>query len=1241
MLSCFHLLQHSFQGRRRIAILASLVFGLLAVLSPGASAQQLTGSLSGIAYDSSGAVIPSATVTLKNAASGDVRKVTTDSKGFFSISAVQPATYSITVSANGFKSWQENSVVMNEGDDREVANIRLGVGGNSTDVTVVANNDVTVPLDNGEISTTINEQMVQDITLQGRDAGELVTLMPGMAMNGGVGNRSTFNDTTVGSNNGPVGSYSSNGTQPNGAMAFLLDGANLVDPGNAGTQVANINQDMVSEVKVLQSDYNAEYAKGPTIFEAFSKSGGNRYHGEAYIYVKNSALNSFESYAKSQYVSDVASGTLTPALSTSLNPASHYWYLGGNVGGPVKLPFIKWNRDNKKLFFWVGYEYMDQHPASTPVNYNVPTAGQLAGDFTNTGVPQGAINAWGGAYNYLNPNSATGTAPSDVPGATNVPCPNNASAMCVTHVPMADFDSNSQSLLKANIYPAANLTPSAGNGWNNYQYGNSTPQNRYEITGKLDYALNDNTKVTASYARQIEKDQHPISIWWAAPWTLPYPGGVVAATTSQVFLANVTHSFSSSTTNEFVYGLARYINPSIPANEAASDRTKVGFDVTGLFNHTSKQIPNIEGPWGGSFANVSNFSFDGTFNGGSFGGLKKSPQIYDNFTKIIGTHAVKAGVYWDTEENIQSSGAADNGTYNYGYSGISTNNWYADFLLARPGNYQQASAIPVDDIKMHQYSFYVQDSWRANKQLTLNYGVRFDHVGQWYGTPSGFQVFDPTAYGNGTGTDPGLTWHAKNSAVPESGFTSPKFALEPRVSFAYDINGDGKTVFRGGIALFRYQTSVNDVTADNAADGPAGTFTYTTCKTILGGYQGITGSNQCTPSGGGAENGGTIGFEAWHDNKTPTTMDWNLTVSRALPWRSVAEFSYVANRSRNEFINGGNGHYDDLNAIQPGAFFHPDPITGATLSPTGSGFNGNDYRPYQAYQDMYLLTHGSFANYNSLQVSWQKQSGPVNFLTNYTFSKVLGIWDGDSSNGGGNGTMIDPFNLKNNYGPLAYDHTSILNLVYIWKLPSITHNRLLAGGVNGWEFSGTTQYQSGAPLQPNFGGTMNANYYLNGNDFLGEPNGTKATYISTSTWFGSSTLNVIAPNVICDPRSGRAKGAYFNPKCLAPPTQGQQGTLEEPYTHAPAYFNSNLALYKKFTITENQNVQLRISAVNFLNHPLSQFGLAGNADENVNYYLNTNVVGQYSGSYTQTGTNGKPAFTTGQRILEIAAKYYF
>ncbi len=240
-----------------------LSVAVLALLAPMCLGQQLTGTITGIVYDSVGAVVPNATVVLKNEASGDVRPTVTEGDGHFTITAVQPATYTLTISAQGFTTWQEPGIVMGQGDHRTVPKIQLKVGTASATVQVVSSDAGAMPLDTAEISTTLNEQMISEFPLVGRDAAELIKVMPGVAFAHGSSQGSGFNGTPVGSNSGPVGNFSANGTQPNGPMALMLDGANLVDPGNSGTQIANINQDMTAEIKVLTVELRRRIRQGP------------------------------------------------------------------------------------------------------------------------------------------------------------------------------------------------------------------------------------------------------------------------------------------------------------------------------------------------------------------------------------------------------------------------------------------------------------------------------------------------------------------------------------------------------------------------------------------------------------------------------------------------------------------------------------------------------------------------------------------------------------------------------------------------------------------------------------------------------------------------------------------------------------------------------------------------------------------------------------------------------------------
>jgi len=352
----------------------------------------------------------------------------------------------------------------------------------------------------------------------------------------------------------------------------------------------------------------------------------------------------------------------------------------------------------------------------------------------------------------------------------------------------------------------------------------------------------------------------------------------------------------------------------------------------------------------------------------------------------------------------------------------------------------------------------------------------------------------------------------------------------------------------------------------------------------------------------------------------PYTWTYNFTISRRLPWRSVAEFQYQGNRSEDMLIRGA---LTNINAIPFKAFFGPNPKTGQILDPASSDFPVNDYRPLANYSDVSLISHGSYSRYNAFIATWQKQSGRVTFTTNYTFSKVLGIRDNVSDNGASSGATLWPFGLKENYGVLSWDRTHVFNAAYVVNLPTVpTKNKFYGGVVNGWTISGITQMQSGAPIQPNTGGTLNA---LWPGDFTNQRQ------------LGTNSVTLI-PKVICDPRKNLPDGHYFNPACFAPPPgNGLNGDIIWPYIKGPAFFNSDLAMYKTFSITERQKIQFRFSAFNWLNHPLPQFGAAGNQDIQLNFSAN----GTLARTNQNKITSGKPLFTVGRRVTEFTLKYTF
>jgi hypothetical protein len=365
------------------------------------------------------------------------------------------------------------------------------------------------------------------------------------------------------------------------------------------------------------------------------------------------------------------------------------------------------------------------------------------------------------------------------------------------------------------------------------------------------------------------------------------------------------------------------------------------------------------------------------------------------------------------------------------------------------------------------------------------------------------------------------------------------------------------------------------------------------------------------------------------DKRTPYTWTYNVTIDQRLPGRSVLEFQYSGNRSYDMLNQSNNGNLSNVDVVPLGGFFQPDPLTGAPGATVGQAlpqnFATNDYYPLHFYTGMTLVSHGSYSNYNGFIASWQKQTGRVTFTANYTFSKVLGVRDGETVNGSGDGFDVWPYDFKHNYGVLSWDHTHIFNAAYVINLPSPIKGNALAGGVvNGWVLSGITQMQSGAPIQPLTGGNLN----------MSTP-----SFMSNSTWLGTNAAT-LTPLLTCDPRKGGPSGSYFNPSCFVPPPPGMEGDIVWPYIKGPAFFNSDLAIYKRFAFKEHQRVELRFSAFNFLNHPLPQFGMAGNSDIQLNFTTS-------SGALTTTNQN---ALTTGKvlfdsngvrRVVEFAAKYNF
>jgi len=1208
----------------RFLWLLGLLIAIVAFTQLPAFAQFASGSIGATVADSTGAVIPGAKVVLKNEATGVLRDTTTNSAGYFDFPSVLPGTYSVTISAAGLRTAEQTGIVLTQGSTLRLPTITMQVQTQKTEIEVVAAESVVVPVDSGQVSQTLNQSMVENISLNGRDAAELVKIMPGVAISNGGGalNQSEWGQGAVPtqSNNGPIGKFNVQGSGVNGGMTMTSDGANLLDPGNQGTQTANINQNQVQEVSILTNAYGAEFAKGPVTFQAIGKSGGAQFHGQAYFYARNGVLNSNGWYNNSQKVAA---------------PPNSFYYPGGDFGGPVLIPGTHFNKNHDKLFFYGAYEYMKQQPAGSLTQYFVPTAQMEQGNFTPAYLATLGTNF---ANNEYEDNYGL-----------------NANIYPSGQIPASDINPGTLAMMK--LMPAPNVNPVTNPTGANYEWFNGPPVNRWELRLRGDYNISTNTKLFFSWNHQIEHDQNPISIWWNLNGSLPYPSSQNANQDSNVYSANLVHVFSPTLTNEFVFADASFLNPIILGQPSKVDPSTLGINMTGIFqNPYTPMMPNTYG-WGGQANGIVGF---GTYQYGepftpggknSFGKLSQTPQISDNVTKIQGAHTIKAGVYWDYARNYQTSGnlsSATNGSINFdpwGASSITAGNYLADYLTARSDGFNQDNAEAVQDMRYHQISFFINDQWKASRRLTLTGGLRFEHMGNWVPNDKyGVAVWDPATYNN-TSSAPawtGLEWNSIDSAIPTSGFPSKSLFVEPRFGFAYDIFGNGKTVIRGGAGLFRFQIAYNNASAGyNEPLGLEGIGVNTNNCCV-----GLTSFNQYSNATGVPGIGSGPTLLTMGDANTPNTWTYNLTVSQRIPWRSVAEFQYAGNRGRDLLSSGGTTNPGSVDIVPLGAFFGTDPITGQNQYAQGilpSNFSGEnlglDWNPYHNYTSIGLVGHLSYSNYNAFIATWQKQAGRLTFTTNYTFSKNLGCRDGQSSNNGSDGASVWPYTCAQNYGVLDYDRTHIFNAAYVVNIPNAVKgksagDKFLGGLTNGWVLSGITQWQSGPPLQPNTNGAFN----------IALPSSMQPT-----DYLGTNSVSVTEPLLVCDPRKNLGSNQYFNPACFVPPTGGKDGDLIWPYIKGPAFFNSDLAIYKDFVFKEKDKVEFRFSAFNFLNHALWQFNQGGASDLTLNFSTsNASNCGNspapcgLSPTNLNTTLTGSPLYKNEvPRVLEFALKFMF
>jgi hypothetical protein len=995
-----------------------------------ANSQTVNASLGGIVIDATGARLPGASVSLTNEATNDIRKSKTNNEGVYQFSAVPSGNYTLAIEHTGFGAYTENDIELDPNDTRTLPTITLRVGSVSASVIVSAENDV---IGTSERSTLISAEDIQKLSTVGRDASELLKTQPGFAiLQSGLDNGLGSDPAVVGTGGSGLANYVGNGAPGNGA-SVISDGANVTDPGNGSGQTQTVNMDMVAEVKIETSNFGADTAKGPTVITAVGKSGSSDFHGSIYGFARTSQMNSEDWFLKYQNLPQIP---------------DRYIYPGFNVGGPILFPGSKFNRNKKLTFFVGGEDYVQKNvysygsPLTSFINALVPTdqstnadgeAGMRQGNFSQAELanymgysvatledPVKGCTATGGLASYYHVCAQPATSDGSIHsvGALGGQFLNGAKS----------FDPGAAALLNSE-FPLPTGPTVNGYNWRGLNLEN--PE-LFQIRGRVDIAANDNNKIYAVYNTESGRTSGiPEQIYYSpssggsAMGGLDTPGKIISTQTSNTASLNYTRIFSSRATNE-AFGAISYVADYFsPGDETDLLASTIGYPYAGIYPNASKEFPQL-GSYG---VDGLPLAITPDFSNGRYVSKKFLPSGGDNFNFLIRSHTLKFGTYIERDVANQTdlSPITNGQITNYyvpdggftdaagshattssgtcGFAGCGAN-YLADFLLGDVDQFFQQNFNPQTNIYYWTISGFVQDSWKATKKLSVDLGVRVDHLGAWTDSHGlGIAAFSPAWYAadapnrntNPT-TLPGVRWHAKTPSVPMSGDQTRLAFISPRFGLAYDLFGNGSTVFRGGWGMYRSHDSWNDFSPSAATAqglvvssvGGAGTSLAATGLTPAGFVCNSSGTSAC-PS---------ISALDPNDNEQPLTMTYSFTVSQRAPWSSAFELAYVGNQSQDLLSDSVSttlpSDLQNINAIHLGEMFLPDPNPDTTSTACGGGpcygqiltpdatsaAQQDDYRPFPFYTNILVPRHIVWANYNAMQTSWNKQKGRMNYGLN-------------------------------------------------------------------------------------------------------------------------------------------------------------------------------------------------------------------------------------------------------------------
>lgn len=1076
-------------------------------------AQAQNGVIQGTIADAQGGLIGNAKVTATDEVKSVLaRETVTTSSGEFRLQPLSPSTYTVKMESPGMKTLERRGIVLDVNQTLNLGNLILEVGTTSEAVTVEATTPQ-VETTTADKSFEITSVQVTETSLNGRDWQSLLRTLPGIVSNDGSDFRLAFNNTDSFNVNGLRGSMNN----------VYLDGSINTDVGANDGQYTQLSMDAVAEFKVQTSVFNAEYGRNAgVLISAITKSGSSAFHGTAYEFLRNDALDA------NSFFNNLQGAPPSPL---------RFNQFGGNLGGPLYVPKLS-TRANKKLFFFFNYEGTRASRPNGNSFYDMPSPALLNGDFSSLIVPGSSLN--GSKYpvgTIFEPGTVIRDSSNNIIGGT--PYPGNV-------VPQSVWSKNGSAFVKAitaGYRGASSFAATPGQpGYVRIPFQDTYVFDKNQKALRVDYNLSSKANLFFRWVDDAQQESQGFGIFSGNSFPV-FPEFRKKPGASWSW--NMVNVISPTLTNEgiFTYNhLTQVVNVN---NLQPSQYTEsaLGFSFQDLFpqSNTLNRLPSFNC---GSNCQVSPFPPNWVSEG-------KTYAYNDNLSKSVGAHALKFGGLFNTNVNGQQPYWTDAPNFNFNSSYLIPNdsgNAIANMLL---GNYQtlsQSNGRFYGSFRFYQFELFAQDSWRVNKKLTLEYGVRWAYMGPTYTYGKYLQNYwDAATYDPAQAVAIQTTGPFAGSIVPNSGNLANGMVQEgkvlptggvdhrwnnfaPRFGFAYDPTGNGKTAIRGGAGIFYERIRQNHLSFDGLGNPP---LFYT--PTLYGGN--VDNVSPSLVSSGVRYTSGVIAANP--SGKIPTIYSWSLGVQHQLPYQIALDISYVGNAARHL------EYQYDINELPLGTTTGPNNPLPAVNNVQAA------IRPYKGYNSISYTDFGANSSYNALQTRVSRRFAS-NFTINadFTWAKALDIVDSDTNN-------IDFWqNRQFNWGPAGFNRKFVFNANYVYTLPSPKVGNIAAKTIlGGWEVTGITRFWSGFPLtvysngdQGTLGGNVRADY--NGGNTAGN-----GTYLQ-----------------------------YFNPLAFSQPLAGTTGNTGRGILTGPGINNWDFSLFKNTNIGEHIKTQLRVETFNLFNH---------------------------------------------------------